>query len=614
MTLTAMKARYPVRLAALLVLLSTGLHASSIVHPFLLDDGVQIFRNPAVTAGAPLAAYFLDRETTSSRPDYNTRIYRPMRNLAFRAIVTIAGVRPLAFGIANLLLYGAAVLLVLLLALRLTNDRAAAAWATLLWAMAPVHVEAVAYASALGDQLSLVLELAALAVALPMLGPGPNENRTRPAPLALSALLALAAMLAKEMAVTEPGVLALVAIAVGAWPWRAGAARVLVALHGAVLIGYLALRTHVLHAIGQAAITGAGLRAGLREAPWLLVQYLRLTVMPLGHAASYRVPPPTVWELLLALAILGGAVALAWRVKRPALTLGLGWFAISLVPVLHLVPLWADLADRFVLFPSVGLALTLAAGLVGPRVRKPLAIAVLSLATCAFAAGSVLEARAWWSNGLLWRYAVDRQPDAPLARANLAAMMMLEGDPAGAVVQLEALHALGYTRSDLELKLAWARERVGLHARAVEAAQAAIALDPELGPAHAFYGELRLADGDTATAQAQLVEARRLAAHHPSTGLLGFRLLGVGGTDPRVAYLRAIEALYFDDPSAATRSARECVRLQPDRHECEAVLGQALAKAGPLTAEARELLTRAIATLPDGPDRRGSQEALWGAR
>ncbi|MGZ3407025.1 MAG: hypothetical protein ACXVAN_11315, partial [Polyangia bacterium] len=104
------------RLAALaLVALAVAVHAPTLGHRFLLDDGVQIFRNRAVTAGAPLAAFLLDRDTTSSRPDYNTRIYRPLRNYAFRLIARVGGVRPIAFGLANLACYAIATLLVLAL-------------------------------------------------------------------------------------------------------------------------------------------------------------------------------------------------------------------------------------------------------------------------------------------------------------------------------------------------------------------------------------------------------------------------------------------------------------------------------------------------------------------
>ncbi|HEX9105262.1 MAG TPA: hypothetical protein VF997_23790, partial [Polyangia bacterium] len=113
--------------AALLIALAVAVHAPTVRHRFVVDDGVQIFKNRAVTEGAPLLSYFLDRSTTSSRADYNTRIYRPLRNLAFRAVVLVGGVRPLAFGVANLALYALAALLVLSVARQLVGDERAAA-------------------------------------------------------------------------------------------------------------------------------------------------------------------------------------------------------------------------------------------------------------------------------------------------------------------------------------------------------------------------------------------------------------------------------------------------------------------------------------------------------
>jgi hypothetical protein len=193
--------------AAAIVALAIAVHAPSLGGSFLLDDGVQIYKNRAVTAGAPLGAWFLDRGTTSSRADYNTRIYRPLRNLAFRAVVLVGGVRPLAFKLVNLLLYALSALLVLALLRRLVADERAAAWATAVWVVLPVHVEPVVYASALGDQLSLALELGALVTAIDFVRDGGRGRALA------STALAAAAMLAKEMAVTEPALVVLVAVA-----------------------------------------------------------------------------------------------------------------------------------------------------------------------------------------------------------------------------------------------------------------------------------------------------------------------------------------------------------------------------------------------------------------
>ncbi len=601
--------------AALLVTLAVAVHAPTLGHRFLLDDGVQIFKNRAVTAGAPIAAYFLDRNTTSSRADYNTRIYRPLRNLAFRGVVIVGGVRPVAFGVANLGLYAAAALLVLALLSRLTGDARAAAWATALWIVLPVHVEAVAYASALGDLLSLTLELAAIAIALPFVDG--DHRRWR---VAASTALAVAAMLAKEMAVTEPALVVLVAVALGGDAWRRRRLVVLVAAHGFAAVGYVALRTHVVGAVGQDPVTAQSLAAGLRDAPWLLMHYVWISVVPLGHAASYRVPPSSATAFALSLAALAATAVATWRWRRPVFV-GLAWFAVSLAPVLHLVPLWADLADRFALFPTFGLALALAAA-IAPLHRR--LIPVLIVMTAVYALASLLEERAWHSDSSLWRYAVDRQPDAPLARGNLAAVLLGEGRIGEAAAQLDALHALGFTRSDVELKRAYVLSRVGRGAEAAQAMAASLRLDATNGAAHAFAGQLALAAGDAGAAARELTIARASASSHPSTGLLGYELLraqevargdraaDVAASAARVDYLRALQALTFDDAEGAVQAARACLGRSPGRPQCQAALGQALLLQGPLDGDARALLDPCIAA--GGPDSSRCQEAEWGAR
>ncbi|HEX9104690.1 MAG TPA: hypothetical protein VF997_20910, partial [Polyangia bacterium] len=166
-----------------------ALYLPSLGHDFVIDDVYYIADNAAVTDGAPLADYFVDRRTTASRADFTWQSYRPVRTVAFRALAAAFGVRPLPFGVANLALYAVAVALFSALALRVVADRAAALAATALWALLPVHVEPVAYASALGDQLSLVFQLLAFAAAARAIG------RAR-----LAAVAALASLVAAALA------------------------------------------------------------------------------------------------------------------------------------------------------------------------------------------------------------------------------------------------------------------------------------------------------------------------------------------------------------------------------------------------------------------------------
>ncbi len=586
----------PWTLRGLLLLGAALLYAPLVDHPFLFDDAVQIYENPAVTQGAPIRAYFFDRNTTSSRADYNTRIYRPLRNLGFRAIAVAAGssraeLRPLAFGVANLALYLVCIALFFTIARTLASERAALL-AAALFATAPIHVEAVLYASAFGDLLSAALELGALATVVRAVAVFDSPRRRQALGLAaISLVLAAAAMGAKEMAVTGVVVLALWLGALGALWSRRGLA--VVGAHSVLAFGYLALRTSVLGRVGQDAVTAQTLLTGLREAPWLLVNYARITVLPVGHSAAYVVPRPSLVELAFALALIVGAAIVARRSRSVAVRLGLGWFAVSLLPVLHLVPLWADLADRFAFVPSAGLALAAAGAIdlasAAGHSRSVLAVSLAAMLLALYGAGTVLEARNWSSDAALWTHAAEMAPTSSLAQSNLGVVRVAEGRPEEAVVAFQRAIALGREGADLDTRLATALAALGRLGEARAAVRRAIAQEPDRGPDYALLADVEEQLGHRDAADRALARAQVLAPEHPSTLLamaaraerggrsadaaaiyvgLAARLPGVA----RFHFLAARALRATGETARAAAEARACLALEPGQPQCAALL------------------------------------------
>jgi tetratricopeptide (TPR) repeat protein len=586
---------------------------------------VQIAQNPAVRDGASLRAFFFDKSTTSTRWDYNTRIYRPLRNLAFRGVAKATGrPRPLAFGVVNLVLYAASSLLVLWLALMLTGSLFAATASALLWTLLPVHVEPVAYASGLGDQLSAILQLGSIVAAWKLI-------RGAPRPVALAAislLLQAGAMFTKEMAVTTVGILALAVLLEGNRAWRAPRNLALLGAHLVLALVYLAVRTHVVGRVGQDDVTASTVLRGLSEAPGLLLGYLRISVAPLGHRVAYVVPTPSLLRALVTLLTLVAAATLAWWADRRwqirhGLLFGLGWFALALFPVLHVVPLWADLADRFVLVPSVGLALALAAALAatrsGPRARwVPVVLATVGLL---YLAGTFVEARYWQSDGDLWSHAVAEEPSSGLAHANLASPLLAAGQFEASLRQIETAESLGWSDPHVDVVRSQVLEGLGRLPEARMSAHKAVRRDPKLGFAWAQLGDIERRMGRFDAAQAHLAEAQRRDPHDPLTLLLAGavreqegrfdeaaaaydEMLGENPHEARFAMLTARELLAGGHFDAARERARLCRRLAgaAGHPQCACLEGRADLSAGDLQA-ARAPLDAAVAGLPDGPEK-----------
>lgn len=613
------------RLAAPLLIACLGglLYAPHLGHDFVTDDAIYIVENPAVVHGAPLAAYFTDRATIASNPDFHWQSYRPLRTLAFRLLAVLGGVNPVSYGFVNLILYIATAMLVFKLALRFGHPLSAALWATLLWVAAPVHVEPVLYASALGDHLSLLLMLGALWLILDTL-----EGQRLPVGRAVVAwLMVVAALLTKEMAVTMPLLIALCAWVTGAWRRQPRRAALLVLAHGAAVLGYLVVRTRVLGAFGHGELTAQGAIQQAALAPLRLGAYLRIVVAPLGHSAAYVLPVPALVFVFASWAILAAVIMLLVRTS-PLTRFGWAWFVACLTPVLGIVPLFADLADRFALFPSVGLAWVVPAAIaVLARAWRPLARLAPALLLAAFAAGTVVESEAWSDELALWSKAVVLQPRSSQAQRNLGTILLQRGEPGKALAHFDEARALGENAGELDRRRAMALEALGRVGDAESAVVTALARDPNLATAHALYGGLLLRRGVLAAAEAELSQARALAPTHPSSLLLEAeiamarrdfaralaaenQLVARYPAEPRFHFKRA-QTLFAARDAGAIGSARECLRLAPAHPQCACLLGRALVATGQRGAEADAALATGLAKLPPGPERTACERARW---
>ena len=101
------------------------------------------------------------------------------------------------------------------------------------------------------------------------------------------------------------------------------------------------------------------------NAPVSFVSYLEKIFWPHDMAIFY--PSPTqiiVWQSLgavLLIVVISAVIILA--VKRlPNLLVGWLWYAITILPVIGIIPVGDSMADRYIYLPSIGIAIMLACG------------------------------------------------------------------------------------------------------------------------------------------------------------------------------------------------------------------------------------------------------------
>ena len=357
--------------AVIVALAAIAVFANSIANGFAYDDDWIITRNDRVHQLEDLGLIW----RTPYWPTFGNvlGLYRPLAIFGYAVQWAIADGQPWFFHLVNTLLHAAVAVLVLVLLRKFASARAALAGA-LVFAVHPVHTEAVA--NVVG-QAELLAALGILGACLLYLNTTTFKWWHY---LALPALY-LFALFAKEASIVLPGLLILLDAArrddEGKSYLLAPASYLrthwlLFFVLSATVVLYLAIRVDVLGSIG-----GSDAAPGLpflREDRRILTafrawpEYLRLLFFPkdlsIDYAPAVILPVESLWQpmALLGALFLALTVVLALLTpKHPHAGLPAGWFFISIFTVSNLLlPIGVVIAERTLYTPSIAVAFVVA--------------------------------------------------------------------------------------------------------------------------------------------------------------------------------------------------------------------------------------------------------------
>ena len=468
-------------------------YLNALANGFAFDDEFIILNNQRVHQLSDLRSIWL----TPYWPGFGAEagLYRPLAIFAYAMQWSIGGGGAFLFHAMNVLLHAIASVLGFVV-LRRMVPALPALFGALVFAVHPVHVEAVANAVGQAELLAGAAILAACVIHFrrdePSIPPGPETTEAlRPdlgRTVALLALYALA-LLAKESAIVLPALLVAGDAATGRLRLeRASFARyvralgVTIVLLALVAAAYLALRVAVLGSVaGQdAAPSLPFLRTGQRFFVALQTwpEYLRLLVFPLDLSADYSpdviVPAAGVTpSVLFGTLLLLGTIVMA---ARTFLANGSGkiagfaaaWFLIAILPVSNLiVPIGVVLAERILYVPSFALAIVVAYAVArwiplpamsradvrigATDARQPfLMTAQGTIPAPAFAVivvivllgtRTVLRNPDWRDTPAYWNALVRDHPESYRAQWGVASHMIVNGQPEQGLQYMEAAAA-----------------------------------------------------------------------------------------------------------------------------------------------------------------------------
>lgn len=400
-------------LPIVLALLACG---SAITGPFLSwDDALYVTANPRVqeSSWAGFVTLWNPEDALAGR----FIEYFPLRDSLYWALWALFGANSAAFHMSVILLHAVATWRVGALA-RALFPGSSGVVAAALFAVLPVHVESVAWISALKDPLYTALLIAAVETHVAFRRTG----RTRH--LVASLVAVALGFLVKSLIVVVPGVLLLVD-----WLLSVPPRQIVMALVPHALVCALFLVPILEIAASNdviASYPGGSLTAGMMTTVVSYGIYLSTLFWPVGLNAWYVVAPvltPADPRFIFAALVLGivaiAAGARAGRGDRIHL-FALAWWAGSLVPVVNFVPHRIEVADRYQYAPSI--AFCFWGALMLERVRLPRVRQIARLATLAnFFVLSGLQALSWVDEEQLWRQVLE-QPDAATRAQPLVAL------------------------------------------------------------------------------------------------------------------------------------------------------------------------------------------------
>jgi len=639
--------------SALLCVLAITAYSSGISNGFVWDDHEQVVMNSSLRPGSPLLRLVGTNNWGLARAGVQEHInyYRPLQMVTYRLTAEVFGFDARAFHTVNLGFHILAVLLVFALFCKLTGRMALAFAGGALFAVHPIHTEAVDWIAALPDIGCTVCFLLAFLIFVLAQGrrsqtpPGEPPRRFPVFFLAASYAAFAAALLWKESAIVFPLIVVAYVFCLRepatAIP-RAGSALRQSLPYWCILGLYFLLRLQVLGFV----VT--------RQRNWILSRFeFGLTALNLMSAYWWKliapirlnayyvfVPVRTLQDpraLTAILFLILAAVAIVYGLRRaPLASFAALWVFVILIPALNVYAVGRNVfAERYLYLPSVGFCFLIVlmaarAGDTLPARFRSFAVAVvLAAVLLLFTTQTFARNPVWKDDTTLFTRTLESSPNAPFVQNMVAAVQ-----PNNAIGQNSAvshyLRAMSLAENEEppnRLEMAIAGEGLasiyaarGEFEQALRALAQVRAADPKDAQVDGEEGLILMQANRWTEAESALRRAVAITPNDANVlnalGLLAWQ--HAGHLDEAVAYFSRALVVHSeaDDFSASLHSNLGAiygeqgrfsdaiaeftiaVRITPNDPEYLTNLATAFAAVG-RTGEARRLLEAVIAAAPD---------------
>ena len=622
------------------VILACVCFANSLPNAMVYDDESRILRNPSIHSLTNFSQIWLtdtlktDVERLDQPQSNRDVLYRPLATFTFAINYALHGNSTLGYHALNVLLHALVCFLVWHLIWRLFADATVASLTAILFAVHPVHCEAVVYIVGRAEVLVALFILLGLLVLLPRQGVA-GFGRA-----ALAAPLFFLAMLAKESGFCYVPValivLHFVRKRVPSVPWHWWL------MHAAILLAplviylplrYVACEYQLVRSKPFSLLNPLVNADGIERFYGVFVvlgHYVRLFLWPANMSVDYgfAVMDPKTWPDAMTWLGMAAAVAIlvglaGYLTRRPAwrktAVLCAIW-CVSYFVVSNAATLIATgVGESRVYWPSVAVFALLALGAAGlwkklttsiglaPRASVGVGSVLVAIVLAAFGTRTIVRNTDWATSFRLFTKDAATFPQSAQLNAHAAQdyrdRAYNSDDPQARLADLEKANE--YYERALAIfpnhwGFLWDRSMIladlGKLNEAIEHAQRAAELRPHHPLLEAALGRYLHANGQHAEAIPHIEEAVRMVPDELAYRLLLADALGRAGQperaiqvleevaqrDPTNVQVRLILAgqLTRRDPARALRYAREARQIKPDSLDAALMLAEALVITG----------------------------------
>ena len=345
---------------------------------FVYDDYAFIVNNKDIQGFKPFSKFFLSPDIFTGS-NYHTdqgggKNWRPVASLMFAAQYASFGKNPSGFHVTSIFFHILNLILVYILAMKLTRRVGIAAIVAAFWALHPTATEAVSWVA---NQSSLIFFGFFILAVLSILSY--KENKNKKFLLWISYLFFALSLLTKETALGGIFIIPFVFLLgygkqekiYGEQSRTIDFRRIFINSIPFILIGlvYFYARYKILGALGDHALRG-GFLENILLAPTVFYKYISLAVYPVNlllNYANFSLPSgigdPRVILGVLLFFVLAFLFYIGFKKSKFNFIFGIVWFMAFLLPVLQIIPFQDIIGERFLYAPLAGFFLAAVLGL-----------------------------------------------------------------------------------------------------------------------------------------------------------------------------------------------------------------------------------------------------------